>query len=127
MGTSISVGLFRSAFTCFNKWLLAEVNLTLAFLVSKGVDSLLVGGRTVSDLERCNQNGVPIITRITDPNVKAYSHFVVDGITSRNGIEQLAIKDPKNLQYFSTFYSFIKSFSGDVIVAKMALQTYIPR
>ena len=50
-------------------------------LTSKGVDSLLVGGRTVSDLERCNQNGVPIITRITDPNVKAYSHFVVDGIT----------------------------------------------
>lgn len=49
----------------------------------------------------------------------SFSHFVVvDGVTTRNGIAVVAIRDPWGKQYFSPAGTFEKNFTGEVIVPK---------
>nr|TWR35003.1 hypothetical protein FQY85_08955 [Cronobacter turicensis] len=72
------------------------------------------------DLSRYTANGTPIIARIADKTGgDSFSHFVVvDGVTTRNGISVVAIRDPWGKQYFSPVSTFEKNFTGDVVVPK---------
>ncbi|WP_239424540.1 cysteine peptidase family C39 domain-containing protein, partial [Snodgrassella communis] len=89
-------------------------------LKSKGVDSTAWTNRNVNDLARYTANGTPVVVRIVDKiGGSNFSHFVVvDGVTKRNGIPVVAIRDPWGKQYFSPISTFQKNFSGDVIVPK---------
>ncbi|MCO3324625.1 hypothetical protein FA200_18730 [Pseudomonas aeruginosa] len=52
-----------------------------------------------------------------------FSHFVVvDGVTTRNGVSVVAIRDPHGTQYFSPVAIFEKSFTGEVVVPRSALK-----
>lgn len=86
---------------------------------SEGVDAVALGGRNVADLQRYTAKGTPVVVRISDGTSGGFSHFVVvDGITVRNGVQVVAIRDPNGLQYFSPVASFKKSFTGEVIYTK---------
>ncbi|AWH88632.1 DUF637 domain-containing protein [Limnobaculum parvum] len=89
-------------------------------LKSEGVSAAAWVNRTVSDLTRYTANGTPIIVRIVDKTGgSSFSHFVVvDGVTTRNGISVVAIRDPWGKQYFSPVSTFEKNFTGDVVVPK---------
>ncbi|MBV4497564.1 hypothetical protein HU715_019670 [Pseudomonas sp. SWRI12] len=51
-----------------------------------------------------------------------FSHFVVvDGVTTKNNIPVVAIRDPHGSQYFSPVTTFEKNFSGEVVVPRSAL------
>lgn len=90
---------------------------------SQGVDAIALGRRNVSDLARYTENGTPVVVRITDPGVSDFSHFVVvDGVTTRNGVQVVAIRDPQGAQYFSPVSTFNKSFTGEVVVPKSRRQ-----
>jgi len=96
---------------------------------SQGVDATAFGGRNVTDLARYTENGTPVVVRIADPGVSDFSHFVVvDGVTVRNGVSVVAIRDSQNgTQYFSPVTTFNKSFTGEVIVPKPATTPVPPR
>jgi filamentous hemagglutinin len=84
----------------------------------EGVDAVALSRRNIDDLSRYTSNGVPVVVRIEDKSSQ-FSHFVVvDGVTSRQGVAVVAIRDPQGFQYFSPVSSFVKSFSGDVIYLK---------
>lgn len=89
-------------------------------LKSEGVEASAWAGRKVSDISRYTSNGTPIVVRIIDKNGgSGFSHFVVvDGVTSRNGIPVVAIRDPWGKQYFSPVTTFERNFTGEVIVPK---------
>ncbi|WP_252716868.1 hemagglutinin repeat-containing protein [Herbaspirillum sp. B65] len=85
---------------------------------SRGIDALPVAGRNVNDLIRYTSNGTPVVVRIAD-KAQNFSHFVVvDGVTNRQGIQVVAIRDPQGIQYFSPIESFKKSFTGEVILPR---------
>jgi len=87
-------------------------------LKSQGVDASAYPNRNVADLARYTADGTPVIVRIADDTTE-FSHFVVvDGVTKRNGVEVVAIRDPHGVQYFSPTSTFSKYFSGDVIVPR---------
>jgi hypothetical protein len=90
-------------------------------LKTEGVDAIFWDRRSVGDLAQYTQGGTPVVVRIVDSaNPSALSHFVVvDGVTTRNGIPVVAIRDPNGLQYFSPVSTFIKNFTGEVIVPKL--------
>ncbi|WP_090143243.1 hemagglutinin repeat-containing protein [Limnohabitans sp. DM1] len=95
---------------------------------SQGVDAIALGRRNVSDLARYTENGTPVVVRVADPGVSDFSHFVVvDGVTTRNGVQVVAIRDPQGAQYFSPVATFNKSFTGEVIVPKPATAPVPPR
>jgi hypothetical protein len=95
---------------------------------SQGVDAIALGRRNVSDLARYTENGTPVVVRVADPGVSNFSHFVVvDGVTTRNGVQVVAIRDPQGAQYFSPVTTFNKSFTGEVIVPKPATTPVPPR
>lgn len=95
---------------------------------SQGVDATAFSGRNVNDLARYTQNGTPVVVRIADPGVSDFSHFVVvDGVTMRNGVQVVAIRDPQGAQYFSPVTTFNKSFTGEVIVPKSATTPTVPK
>ncbi|WP_420852908.1 hemagglutinin repeat-containing protein [Siccibacter turicensis] len=89
-------------------------------LKTEGVNAVAWGNRGVSDLSRYTANGTPVIARIVDKTGgSSFSHFVVvDGVTTRNGIAVVAIRDPWGKQYFSPAGTFEKNFTGEVIVPK---------
>ncbi|WP_103972180.1 hemagglutinin repeat-containing protein [Pectobacterium versatile] len=89
-------------------------------LKSEGVNAAAWSNRGVSDLSRYTANGTPVIARIADKTGgSGFSHFVVvDGVTTRNGISVVAIRDPWGKQYFSPVSTFEKNFTGDVVVPK---------
>lgn len=72
------------------------------------------------DLFHYTSNGTPVIARIADKTGgSSFSHFVVvDGVTTRNGISVVAIRDPWGKQYFSPVSTFEKNFTRDVVVPK---------
>ncbi len=43
---------------------------------------------------------------------------VVDGVTTRNGAEVVAIRDPHGVQYFSPKATFQEYFTGEVVVPR---------
>ncbi len=99
-----------------------------ALMKSQGVDATAFSGRNVNDLARYTQNGTPVVVRIADPGVSDFSHFVVvDGVTMRNGVQVVAIRDPQGAQYFSPVTTFNKSFTGEVIVPKSATTPTVPK
>ncbi|WP_377152872.1 cysteine peptidase family C39 domain-containing protein [Roseateles sp. UC29_93] len=74
--------------------------------------------QTVQDLAEFTSDGVPVIVRIKN-GTGTFSHFVVvDGVTVREGVAVVAIRDPHGLQYFSPVETFKKSFTGEVAVPK---------
>ncbi|WP_284147813.1 filamentous hemagglutinin N-terminal domain-containing protein [Pseudomonas mosselii] len=95
-----------------------------SLLRSEGVPAQAFGSRNVADLERYTTSGTPVIARIVDnTNGTRFSHFVVvDGVTTRNGVAVVAVRDPHGVQYFSPVKTFEKNFSGDVVVPRSALK-----
>ncbi|MBC6625328.1 DUF637 domain-containing protein [Pseudomonas sp.] len=91
---------------------------------SEGVNTAVYASRNVADLARYTANGTPVIVQVVDKAAgTGFSHFVVvDGITTRNGISVVAIRDPHGKQYFSPATTFEKNFSGYVVVPKDALK-----
>lgn len=85
-----------------------------------GVDAIAYDGRTVTDLARYTSSGTPVVVRIAD-QTGDFSHFVVvDGVTTRGGVQVVAVRDPNGVQYFSPVSTFSSSFKGQVIVPKVA-------
>ncbi|ULR42759.1 C39 family peptidase [Rhizobium sp. K102] len=83
----------------------------------QGIDANVFRNRNVDDLVRYTTNGTPVIARVSDPTT-GFSHFVVvDGVTKRNGIEVVAIRDPHGQQYFSPRTTFSK-YMAEVIVPR---------
>ncbi|MFP6473485.1 DUF637 domain-containing protein, partial [Pseudomonas aeruginosa] len=70
---------------------------------SEGIPASAFGNRNVADLTRYTSNGTPVVVRIADKTGDSdFSHFVVvDGVTTRNGVSVVAIRDPHGTQYFS--------------------------
>ncbi|MEE1880863.1 filamentous hemagglutinin N-terminal domain-containing protein [Pseudomonas soli] len=95
-----------------------------SLLRGEGVPAQAFGSRNVADLERYTNSGTPVIARIFDnTNGTRFSHFVVvDGVTTRNGVAVVAIRDPHGVQYFSPVRTFEKNFSGEVVVPRSALK-----
>ncbi|WP_276312244.1 hemagglutinin repeat-containing protein [Variovorax guangxiensis] len=96
-----------------------------ALMKAEGVDAVALGRRNVDDLARYTADGVPVVVRIVDKTGGTdFSHFVVvDGVTTRNGVRVVAIRDPQGKQYFSQQYfspagTFQTNFTGDVILPK---------
>jgi hypothetical protein len=89
-------------------------------LGENGIKAINFNNRTVADLGRYTSNGTPVIVQIVDKKVGGtFSHaVVVDGVTTRNGISVVAIRDPWGKQYFSPVSTFEKQFSGTVVVPK---------
>jgi hypothetical protein len=87
-------------------------------LTENGIKAIPWNNRKVADLAKYTANGTPVIVRIVDKKVGGtFSHaVVVDGITTRNGISVVAIRDPWGKQYFSPVSTFEKQFSGQVVV-----------
>ncbi|WP_372238203.1 cysteine peptidase family C39 domain-containing protein [Pseudomonas sp. R11-23-07] len=95
-----------------------------SLMTSEGVPASAFGSRNVADLARYTGDGTPVVVRIVD-NTKGtdFSHFVVvDGVTTRNGISVVAIRDPHGTQYFSPVSTFQRNFSGEVVVPRSALK-----
>jgi hypothetical protein len=95
-----------------------------SLMTSEGVPASAFGSRNVADLARYTGDGTPVVVRIVD-NTKGtdFSHFVVvDGVTTRNGISVVAIRDPHGAQYFSPVSTFQRNFSGEVVVPRSALK-----
>ncbi|OZO27939.1 DUF637 domain-containing protein, partial [Pseudomonas aeruginosa] len=91
---------------------------------SEGIPASAFGNRNVADLTRYTSNGTPVVVRIADKTGDSdFSHFVVvDGVTTRNGVSVVAIRDPHGTQYFSPVATFEKSFTGEVVVPRSALK-----
>lgn len=91
-----------------------------ALMKAEGVDAVALGRRNVDDLARYTADGVPVVVRIVDKTGGTdFSHFVVvDGVTTRNGVRVVAIRDPQGKQYFSPAGTFQTNFTGDVILPK---------
>lgn len=84
-----------------------------------GVSTGTFTGKGVDDLARYTSNGRPVVVRVTGEN--NFSHFVVvDGVTKRNGIDVVAVRDPigSGQQYFSPTSTFGQHFTGEVIVPR---------
>ncbi len=82
-----------------------------------GVNASTFAGKNIGDLARYTSNGTPVVVRISGQN--NFSHFVVvDGVTTRNGMRVVAIRDPAGagVQYFSPASTFGQHFTGEVIV-----------
>jgi len=91
---------------------------------SEGVPASAFGNRNVADLARYTSNGTPVVVRLFDKSGGSdFSHFVVvDGVTTKNGIPVVAIRDPHGTQYFSPVTTFERNFSGEVVVPRSALE-----
>ncbi|MFV3415261.1 C39 family peptidase [Pseudomonas nitroreducens] len=91
---------------------------------SEGVPASAFGNRNVADLTRYTSSGTPVVVRIADRiGGSDFSHFVVvDGVTTRNGVAVVAIRDPHGAQYFSPVATFEKNFTGEVVVPRSALK-----
>ncbi|WP_431263016.1 hemagglutinin repeat-containing protein [Roseateles chitinivorans] len=85
---------------------------------SQGIDAVRVIPRDIDDLARFTKDGTPVIARIARGD--DYSHFVVvDGVTTRNGVKVVAIRDPDGGEaYFSPITTFKKYFTGEVVLPK---------
>ncbi len=83
-----------------------------------GVNASSQSRQTIADIANYTQNGNPVIVRIKYPlpgNSSTGHAIVVDGVTKRNGVDVVAIRDPHGVQYFSPVSEFQKHFSGQVI------------
>ncbi|HEX5687633.1 MAG TPA: cysteine peptidase family C39 domain-containing protein [Ideonella sp.] len=87
-------------------------------LKSEGISASLFKGRTVKDLARYTQDGLPVIVRIRNEE-NGFSHaVVVDAVTTRHRMEVVAIRDPHGRQYYSPASTFSKYFSGEVVITR---------
>ena len=87
---------------------------------AEGVSASAFSNRNVADLARYTSAGAPVVVRIVDKTRGSdFSHFVVvDGVTTRNGVSVVAIRDPHGTQYFSPVTTFERNFSGEVVVPR---------
>ncbi|WP_256662999.1 hemagglutinin repeat-containing protein [Pseudomonas sp. 91RF] len=93
-------------------------------MTSEGVPAGVLTNRNVGELAKFTGNGTPVIVRIVDKTGgTSFSHFVVvDGVTTRNGISVVAIRDPHGSQYFSPETTFQKNFTGEVVAPRSLFQ-----
>ena len=88
----------------------------VGLLKTHGVTAIDWTGRNIADLARYIAHGKPVIAWIAN-KATGFSHWVVvDGVTSRSGIEVVAVRDPWGKQYFSPTSTFGKYFTGSVVV-----------
>ena len=89
-------------------------------LTLEGVPATAVYNRNVTDLARYTAEGTPVVVRIVDnKHGTDFSHFVVvDGVTTRNGVDVIAIHDPQGIQYFSPVDTFKNNFTGEVVLPR---------
>lgn len=87
---------------------------------SEGVRASYWTGRNVNDLARYTKDGTPVVAVIEDrTGGSSFRHFiVVDGVTTRNGVPVVAIRDPHGKQYFSPLSTFEKNYTREVIVPR---------
>lgn len=92
---------------------------TLAdWVESRSVTANAYRRRNVDDLARYTADGTPVVVRMEDKTT-GFSHFVVvDGVTTKNGIEVVAVRDPNGAQYFSPRATFKQYFTGEVVVPR---------
>ncbi len=89
---------------------------------SEDVKAMAWTGRNVNDVAKYTSKGVPIMAVIADnpkANPPGFLHYVVvDGVTTRNGVRVVAIRDPHGKQYFQPVSKFEQHFTGEVIVPR---------
>ncbi|MCO7521915.1 hemagglutinin repeat-containing protein [Pseudomonas sp. 1] len=122
LGKEVDVGTLIQKLPPSDKGIFAQDVASL--MKSEGVPASAFGNRNVSDLARYTSNGTPVVVRVVDKATgSGFSHFVVvDGVTTRNGISVVAIRDPHGKQYFSPVSTFERNFSGEVVVPRSALK-----
>jgi hypothetical protein len=84
---------------------------------NNGIEAVGFSGRNIDDLARYTRNGTPVVATIRFPD-DTFHAVVVDGITTRNGVRVVAIRDPHGVQYFSPVDTFRRSFTGIVTVPR---------
>ena len=73
-------------------------------------------GWKVADLAAATKGGNPAIAVIKTTNPTHPLHaVVVDGVTVRNGVRVLAIRNPWGIQYFQAESEFAKIFTGNAV------------
>ncbi|PDT32871.1 hemagglutinin [Rhizobium sp. M10] len=93
-----------------------EIDQIVGLLREQGVAANVFAKRNVADLARYTSDGTPVIVQIYDES-SGFSHaIVVDGVTTRNGVEVVAIRDPHGVQYFSPKTTFSQYFTKNGIV-----------
>lgn len=122
LGKEVDVGTLIQKLPPSEKGIFAQDVASL--MKSEGVPASAFGSRNVSDLARYTSNGTPVVVRVVDKTTgSGFSHFVVvDGVTTRNGISVVAIRDPHGKQYFSPVSTFERNFSGEVVVPRSVLK-----
>ncbi|WAH59582.1 filamentous hemagglutinin N-terminal domain-containing protein [Pseudomonas silvicola] len=122
LGKEVDVGTLIRKLPPSEKGIFAQDVASL--MKSEGVPASAFGNRNVADLARYTSSGTPVVVRVVDgAGNSGFSHFVVvDGITTRNGISVVAIRDPHGKQYFSPITTFERNFSGEVVVPRSALK-----
>ncbi|HDV4112650.1 TPA: DUF637 domain-containing protein, partial [Pseudomonas aeruginosa] len=122
LGKEVDVGTLIQKLPPSEKGIFAQDVASL--MKSEGVPASAFGNRNVADLARYTSNGTPVVVRVVDNATgSGFSHFVVvDGVTTRNGISVVAIRDPHGKQYFSPVSTFERNFSGEVVVPRSALK-----
>lgn len=95
-----------------------------SLMKSEGVPASAFRSRNVADLARYTSDGTPVVVQVVDKTGgSGFSHFVVvDGVTTRNGVSVVAIRDSHGSQYFSPVTTFEKNFTGEVVVPRSALK-----
>ena len=73
--------------------------------------------RYPGELVKGAQNGTPVVATIRFPD-DTFHAVVIDGITTRNGVRVVAIRDPHGVQYFSPVDTFRRTFTGIVTVPR---------
>ncbi|WP_232358274.1 papain-like cysteine protease family protein [Paraneptunicella aestuarii] len=73
-----------------------------------GVDAEFKRGLTIDDIASATQSGTPVIVAVRQGG--GGHAIVVDGITTRQGVDVVAIRDPWGTQYFEKLTVFKKRF-----------------
>jgi filamentous hemagglutinin len=120
LGKEVDIGILVQKIVPSERGILASDVANL--FKSEGVPASVYPSRNVADLSRYTSNGTPVVVRVIDKTGGSdFSHFVVeDGITIRNGVAVVAIRDPHGMQYFSPVATFEKNFTGEVVVPRSA-------
>ena len=83
-------------------------------LARQGVDATPHLNLSVTDIAEKTRHGDPVIAHVGHPGPGQAGHFVVvDGVTTRNGKDVIAIRDPHGKQYFEELEVFEARFTGN--------------
>lgn len=91
-----------------------------ALLRSEGVDASFKTRMTVQDLAQATADGTPVIAAVRQGG--GGHAIVVDGVTTRQGVPVVAIRDPWGMQYFERVEVFNQRFLRQGIVINRGVQ-----